>query len=96
MNTKLNVLIAKELRKLADRFDGGTTEASETQVMDILSMLTHEPLSKEMACRYLNMSRSRFDDRVREGVLPEGRKRVGFKEKVWWKDELDEYIKNKI
>lgn len=85
----LRKLVAKELRKLADKFDAGTTEASETQVMDIMSMLTHEVMSKEQACNYLNLSRSRFDDLVREKKIPKGRKRVGFKEKVWFRDELD-------
>ena len=82
-------LVAKELRKLADKFDAGTTEASESQVMDIMSMLTHVPMSKAQAYEYLNMSRSRFDDLVRERKLPNGRKSVGFKEIVFYKDELD-------
>lgn len=86
---ELRKLVAKELRKLADKFDAGTTEASETQVMDIMSMLTHEVMSKEQACNYLNLSRSRFDDLVREKKIPKGRKRVGFKEKVFFRDELD-------
>lgn len=90
MNYKLASLIAKELRKLADKFDAGTTEADETQVMDVMSMLTHEVMSKEVACKYLNISRSRFDDKIREGIIPKGRKRVGFREKVWFRDELDE------
>jgi predicted XRE-type DNA-binding protein len=81
--------IARELRNLANKFDANTTEISETQAMDIMSMLTHEVMSKEQACNYLNLSRSRFDDLVREKKIPEGRKRVGFKEKVWWRDELD-------
>ena len=87
-------LIAKELHKLADRFDTGTTEADETQMMDIINMLTHQPMSKEMACNYLNMSRSRFDDKIREGLIPKGRKRVGFKELIWFRDELEEIVKN--
>ena len=81
--------IARELRNLANKFDANTTEISETQAMDIMSMLTHEVMSKEQACNYLNLSRSRFDDLVREKKIPEGRKRVGFKELVWWRDELD-------
>lgn len=81
--------IARELRNLANKFDANTTEISETQAMDIMSMLTHEVMSKEQACNYLNLSRSRFDDLVREKKIPEGRKRVGFKEKIWFRDELD-------
>jgi predicted DNA-binding transcriptional regulator AlpA len=85
--------IARELRNLANKFDANTTEISETQAMDIMSMLTHEVMSKEQACNYLNLSRSRFDDLVREGSIPRGRKRRGFKELVWYKDELQQVIK---
>jgi transcriptional regulator with AAA-type ATPase domain len=83
-------LIAKELRKLADKFDAGTSEVTEEQAMDIVNMLTHIPMNKERACRYLNMSRSKFDSKVQNGLVPKGRKRLYSKEKVWWRDELDE------
>ena len=81
--------VVRLLRDVADKIDVGTSEISATEAMDIISMLTHEPMSKEKACIFLNLSRSRFDDLVREGKLPEGRKRVGFKEKVWFRDELE-------
>lgn len=82
-------LTAKYLREVADKIDGGSCELSETEAMNILKVIAHEPLSKEQACRFLNISRSRFDDLVREGKLPRGRKRVGLKELSWWKDELE-------
>ena len=50
-------------------------------------------MSKESAALYLNMSTSRFDTLVRDGYLPKGRKRIGFKEKVWYQDEIDEQLK---
>lgn len=87
-------LIAKELRKLADKFDAGTSEVTETQAMDIVNMLTHVPMNKENACRYLNMSRSKFDSMVQQGELPKGRNRVGSRNLIWWRDELDKYKKN--
>ena len=90
----LNKLIAKELRKLADKFDAGTTEADETQVMDIMNLLTHVPMNKETASEYLNMSRSKFDTKIAEGIIPKGRKRVGSRQLIWFKDELDK-VKNK-
>ena len=90
----LNNLIAKELRKLADKFDAGTTEADETQVMDIMNLLTHVPMNKETASEYLNMSRSKFDTKIAEGIIPKGRKRVGSRQLIWFKDELDK-VKNK-
>lgn len=82
-------LIVKYLRELADKIDTGTSEVSETEAVDILSIISHQVMSKEQACSYLNLSRSRFDDLVREKKLPKGRKRVGFKEIVFYRDELD-------
>jgi len=91
----LNKLITKLLRETADKIDTGNCELSESEAMDIMSILAHKAMSKEDACIYLNLSRSRFDDLVREGKLPKGKKRRGFKELVWYQDELDECIKRK-
>ena len=82
-------LVAKYMREIADKIEVGTSEISESEAMDILRTVAHEPMSKEQACVYLNLSRSRFDDLIREGRIPKGRKRVGFKELVWWEDELE-------
>lgn len=82
-------LVVKYLRDVADKMDAGTSEVTESQAIDILRIVVHEAMSKEQACNYLNLSRSRFDDLVRERKIPKGQKRVGFKELVWWKDELD-------
>ena len=91
----LNKLIVKLLRETAEKIDAGTCELSESEAMDIMSVLSHRVMSKEDACIYLNISRSRFDDLVREGKLPKGRKRRGFKELVFYQDELDRYGKSK-
>ena len=85
----LKELIIKYMRDVADKIEVGTSEISESQAMDILRIVAYETMSKEQACIYLNLSRSRFDDLVREKKIPEGKKRMGFKEKVWYKDELD-------
>lgn len=91
----LNKLIVKYLREVADKIETGNCELSETEAMDIMSVLGHQVMSKEDACIYLNLSRSRFDDLVREGRLPKGRKRRGFRELIYYKDELDRCISNK-
>ena len=93
MNLSLTKRTAKLFRETADRLDAGNSELSESEALDILSILVHRRMSKAMACDYLNLSRSRFDDLVREGKLPKGRKATGFKELCWYRDELDEYIK---
>ena len=86
-------LVVKLLREAADKIEIGTSEISDSQAMDLVSAFAHVPMSKESACSYLNMSRSRFDDLVRAKLLPKGRKRIGFKELSWYKDELDSAIK---
>lgn len=82
-------LVVKYLREVAEKIDTGTSEITESQAIDVLRVIAHEAMSKEQACNYLNLSRSRFDDLVRERKIPRGQKRKGFKELVWWKDELD-------
>jgi hypothetical protein len=89
MNNFLKRAVSKILREVADKIDSDNCELSEEQAMDIISAISHEVLSKDEACGYLNLSRSRFDDLVREGIIPRGRKRRGFKELIFYKDELD-------
>lgn len=89
----LKKLVSRLLREYADKIDAGTCELSMTEAMDIMRILGHEVMSKAQAYRYLNMSRSRFDALVGEGKLPKGKSRVGFKELVWYRDELDIAIK---
>lgn len=51
-------------------------------------------MSKYEACLYLNMSRSTFDSNVKQGVIPKGKKRLGFKEIYWLKSDLDKVLVN--
>lgn len=88
----LTKLLIKELRNTADKLEAGTCEISETEAMDIINTLTHEAMSKESACKFLNISRATFDLHVSLGNIPKGRKRIGFKELVWYKDELQKCI----
>ncbi len=89
MNTRLTKVFSKLLRDIADKVDAGTCEIEESQAMDVISMLSHTPLSKDQACSHLNMSRSKFDELVREGKIPPGKKVRGFKELRWYVDEIE-------
>lgn len=88
--------VSKLLRQIADKIDGGTCEIDEEQALHIMSTIAHEPMSKDVACSYLNISRSKFDSLVAEGKLPEGKKRRGFKEKIWFKDELSDVLNKSL
>ena len=82
-------LVVKYLREAIQMIENDDCELSDTEAMDIVKVIAHRPMSKEQACNYLNLSRSRFDDLVRERKIPKGRKRVGYKELSWYQDELD-------
>lgn len=88
----LKGLVVKYLREAAEKISSGNCEITEAEAMDILRIISHEALSKEQTCSFLNLSRSRFDDLVRENKIPKGRKRRGYKELCWYKDELIDAI----
>ena len=85
-------LLSKELRKVADKIDAGTCEMSADEAMNIVNMLTHEPLSKEQSCTFLNVSRATFDNYVRDGFIPKGKQVGKFKELRWYKSDLDLFL----
>jgi len=82
--------LIKLLRKTADDFEVDNTNINEEQMLKITELLTHRELSKEEAAIHLKMSTSRFNTLVNEGRMPKGRKKLGFKEKVWYKNEIDD------
>ncbi len=89
MNKLLIKHLTKLLRDTADKIDAGNCELSPDEAMDLMGVFSHEPLSKDQACSYLNLSRSRFDELIRLKELPKGRKVRGFKELRWYRDELN-------
>lgn len=88
MNKSLIKHLTKLMRDTADKIDAGNCEMTSEEAMDLMSVLSHESLSKDQACSCLNLSRSRFDELVRLKELPKGRKVRGYKELRWYKDEL--------
>lgn len=82
-------LVVKYLRELADKIEVGNSEISESEAMDILKVVAHESLSKSQAASYLRVSPQHFDLLIRQKQIPQGRKITGYKEKRWYKDELD-------
>lgn len=95
MKDKLMKLLAKQMRDVADKIDSGTCELSTDEAVDILSAISHHRMSKEESCKYLNLSRSRFDDLVRDGIIPKGRKELGISSLVWYQDELDNVVRQR-
>lgn len=91
-------IIRKILVDIIDRIDSGNTNITEEEGLEVIKYLNafndkDEGISKYTACQYLNVSRATFDNLVREGKLPEGKHIQGFKEKRWYKKDLDNCIK---
>lgn len=87
------------LENIINDIDVGNTNITEDDAMKLVTVLQFYSdktikMSKYQACQYLNMSRATFDNYVRDGKLPSGKKEAGFKEKFWIKRDLDNF-KNK-
>lgn len=81
------------LLKVVDDIDAGNTNIEESDAVEIINSLkelvrTDKPMSKYQAYTYLNISRATFDNLVREGKLPKGKKVAGFKELQWFEKDL--------
>lgn len=86
-------VIKEQLLKIVDDIDCGNSNASDEEVLAVVNALKEytkkdTPLSKYQAYTYLNISRATFDNLVREGKLPKGKKVAGFKELIWYKKDL--------
>ena len=100
----MNILlkaIKEELLKIVDNIDAGNSNISEEEGAYIISTLksfTEKdiPMSKYQAFNYLHISRATFDNLVREGKIPQGKKQQGFNKLQWFKKDLDAYRDNKF
>ena len=90
-------VIKDQLQRIIDDIDCGNTNLTEEEEMEVIRALRRLsrkdlPLSKTQAYNYLGISRATFDNLVREGKLPKGKKQQGFKELFWYKKDLKKYI----
>lgn len=94
-------LIREQLLRIVDDIDAGNSDLTEEEEIEVAKFLKRfttkdKPMSKYEAYTYLRISRAKFDNLVREGKLPQGKKQQGFKELSWTKKEIDKYIKSII
>ena len=93
MREGLRNLLGDEIIKIGQDIKLNRCPMTDEQGLDILDIVRHKPMYKEQACEYINLQRSRFDDLVRDGILPKGRKDKGGK-LYWYQDELDKAIRD--
>ena len=93
MSQSLIKTLSNQLKRVTNDLDCGNTDATEEELIEVIDFVNKvirkdEPLSKYQAYTYLNISRAKFDNLVREGRLPKGQKVPGFKELRWYKRDL--------
>ena len=91
-------IIRKLLLDVVDDIDAGNSNLTEEEALKAIETLKaftnkDKRLSKYAACKYLNVSRATFDNYVREGSIPRGKKEAGFKELFYTKKDLDDFIR---
>lgn len=90
--------IKRLLLRIVEDIDAGNSNMSEEEMVETVKFLKKfnsrdKFISKYQAYTYLNISRAKFDNLVREGVLPKGKKIEGFKELQWSLKEIKDFSK---
>jgi predicted DNA-binding transcriptional regulator AlpA len=86
-------IIRKHLSQIIDDIDSGNSNLTEKEELELIGFLRKfnsrdKMISKYQAYTYLNMGRAQFDNLVRDGKLPKGKKIEGFKELQWSLKEI--------
>lgn len=85
--------IKRLLAKIINDIDTGNSNISEEEQFQIIEAIRafvrkDTPMSKYQAYTYLGISRATFDNMVRAGKIPKGKKVPGFKELQWFERDL--------
>ena len=84
------------LQQIIDDIDSGNSNMSQDNQLEAIQLIQKfysKDLSKLEAAEYIGVSRATFDNYIKNGWIPKGTKRVGFKELSWKKFNLDEFLK---
>lgn len=86
-------VVKEQLLRIIDDIDAGNSNASEEELVQIAKFLNKtmrkdKPINKYQAYTYLGISRAKFDNMVREGLIPRGKKVAGSRELRWYKKDL--------
>ena len=97
MNTKLK-LLRDLLEEAINKIDSGNSNKSDKELNEIIAFMSTmnrgvKRISKRQACdNILHCSTSTFEKYVQIGLIPEGQKVLGFKEKSWAETDFDEVM----
>jgi len=86
-------IIKQLLLEIVDNIDAGNTDADEEELIKTARFLRatlrkDTYMNKYQAYTYLNIKRAQFDNLVRAGVIPKGKKVEGSNELRWYKKDI--------
>ena len=84
------------LLQLLNDIDSGNSNISEDeqqQIIELFQKINSKELSKIESANYIGVSRATFDNYIAKGLIPKGKKRQGFKELSWNKNDLDKFLR---
>ena len=86
-------IIKTLLLQIVNDIDTGGSDMSEEEQMKTIKFLRKyarkdNEWSKYQAYTFLNISRAKFDNMVREGKIPHGHKVAGYKELRWYEKDI--------
>ncbi len=90
-------IIKNLLKQIISDIDCNNSDISEKEqleIIDLIQKINRQDLSKTESANYIGVSRATFDNYIKKGILPEGKKRQGFKELSWNKHDLNKFLKN--
>lgn len=86
------------LLQIINDIDSGNSNNSEEElqeILDLIQKINSKELSKTESAKYIGVSKATFDNYIRKGLIPEGKKRQGLQALFWNKVDLDNYLKTK-
>ena len=94
MNKQLSNHIGDLLIIVGNKIKAETSEITEEEAIEIMRTIAKEPISREEVCKEFKISNHKFYELIDNGIIPKGKKRRGFKELIWYKDEIKTAISN--
>lgn len=88
--------LKKLLEKAIEMIDDGEFDDITCEDLEQISIIIHNPqtMGREEAAKYLGISLNKFHELRDQGLIPEPRKRKGFKEKEYYLSDLCKYLRD--
>lgn len=94
MILQLIKIILEQFIKDIDSRNSNISENQQLEILQLLQKINIKELSKVESANYIGVSRATFDNYIKKGLIPEGKKRQGFKELSWNKSDLNKYLES--